>query len=752
MKTKIGICKGFLQLTVVFLIFVGVAFGQYNKTESKGWSEVNVEAVYNLISRILPDETEHFKVEVIPDDNGKDVFELESKNGNIILRGNNGISIASGFNYYLKYYAHCDISWNGSNLNIHHPLPVIPKPVRKTSPYKYRYYFNYCTFNYTASWWDWDRWQKEIDFMALNGINMPLALTGQNVIWQQVYKSMGFTDKDLEDFFSGPAYFSWFWMGNLDGYGGPLPQSWIKSHEALQKKILERERELGMTPVLPAFTGHVPPSFKEKFPETKLMKTHWVDGFNDVYFIDPTDTMFTYVGKKFMTEQTKVYGTDHLYSADTFNENMPPSDDSTFLSEISKKVYLSMTDIDSEAVWVMQGWLFYYQANFWKPRQIKALLNAIPDSKMIILDLWSEVNPVWRRTEAYYGKPWIWCMLHNFGGRTDMFGNMKEIAEGPSNALNNLKSKNMIGIGITAEGIEQNPAVYELMLDNVWRSKPVNLDTWLKEYTTRRYGRKIVQTEKAWEILLHTVYDTSSSEGRESTIIERPTFDMKTNVTYNTEPLPYKVKDLLPAWGDLISASGELKNSDGFQYDLVNVTRQVLSNYSDYLYQKFSTAYKEKNLAEVKKYSSQFLNLIDDMDELLSTREDFLLGRWINEAKKWATNEKEKKLYEKNARDLVTLWAGGSKNISLHDYAWKQWAGLLKDFYKPRWEKFFQYVIHTIQKREKFDQDKITNEIKNWEWKWVNSTNSFSSLPSGDPVSVSQKMYKKYFPTIKGSL
>ena len=89
----------------------------------------------------------------------------------------------------------------------------------KLLPYRYRHYFNYCTFNYTASWWDWERWQWEIDFMALNGINMPLALTGQNSVWDRVYRSLGFTDKEMEGFFSGPAYFTWFWMGNLDGWG-----------------------------------------------------------------------------------------------------------------------------------------------------------------------------------------------------------------------------------------------------------------------------------------------------------------------------------------------------------------------------------------------------------------------------------------------------------------------------------------------------------------------------------------------------
>ncbi len=741
--------KSTLFFIIIFLTLCHFDFAQKKFIKQNDEASTSREAAYGLIKRILPNDVQHFRIEVIPKIKDKDVFEIESRDGYIILKGSDGVSIASALNYYLKKFAHCQISWNGNNLNIPHPLPIVPGKIQKISPYKYRYYFNYCTFNYTASWWDWQRWQKEIDFMALNGINMPLALVGQNAIWQQVYKSMGFTEKDLESFFSGPAYFSWFWMGNLDGYGGPLPESWIKSHEELQKKILKREREFGMTPVLPSFTGHVPPAFKEKLPQTKLIKTHWVGGFNDVYSIDPTDTMFTYIGKKFMTEQIKVYGTNHLYSSDTFNENRPPTNDSTFLNNIGKKVYLSMADADPKAVWVMQGWLFYNQSDFWQPTQIKALLSSVPDDKMIILDLWSEVNPVWNRTEAYYGKPWIWCMLHNFGGRIDMFGNMKEIAEGPLQALHSSKAGKMVGIGITAEGIEQNPAVYELMLDNVWRDGPADLSNWLKQYTFSRYGKQNVMAEKAWEILLQTVYDTNASQGREPTITERPTFDMKTNVTFETLPPSYNANDLLPAWSDLISSADELKNSGGFQYDLVDVSRQVLADYGDYLYQKFSEAYEQQNLNNFRKYSRRYISLIDDLDKLLATRKDFLLGRWLDAAKGWATDKKEKILYEKNARDIITLW--GDKDSRLYDYAQKQWSGLLKGFYKKRWILFFNSVIRDMKYKKKINKIAITEKLKNLEWKWINGHEAYTGVPAGNPILSSKEMYRKYFKVIKAA-
>ena len=41
-----------------------------------------------------------------------------------------------------------------------------------------RYYQNVCTASYSMVWWDKARWEREIDWMALNGINAPLTFTG----------------------------------------------------------------------------------------------------------------------------------------------------------------------------------------------------------------------------------------------------------------------------------------------------------------------------------------------------------------------------------------------------------------------------------------------------------------------------------------------------------------------------------------------------------------------------------------------
>ena len=734
------------NIAFVLAAFLMISCSECPKSAADVGLDQQVKAAKALVGRVTAGRQSEFAVKIVPQQqDGKDWFAYYTEDGKVVLEGNNGVSVASALNHYLKENCGWHLSWCGKQEVLPQTLPLPTDKVMKVSPYKYRYYLNYCTFNYSMSWWDFDRWQKEIDFMALNGINMPLALTGQNSVWQRVYRKLGFTDEELETFFSGPAYFNWFWMGNLDGWGGPLPQSFMDDHEQLQKKILTAERTLGMTPVLPAFTGHVPPTFEKKFPDAKVRKTEWVN-FPEVSILDPEEELFTEIGKMFIQEQTELYGTDHFYSADTFNENTPPTNDSTYLAQMSAKVYSAMQDVDPDAVWVMQGWLFYHEHDFWGEPEIKALLGAIPDDRMIILDLWSERHPVWKRTNAYYGKPWIWCMLHNFGQNINMSGNATSVANDPANALVDPNAGNMSGIGLTMEGIGQNPMVYALMLENVWRDKPIDNDEFIKSYLTQRYGSCPENAYKAWQIIMASAYEnTVNNGGQESIITGRPNFKVNPGGTTNTKAHYHKA-DLIKAWQLLISCTEELGASDGFRYDLVDVTRQVLADYASILQQNVASMYLSGDLAGFKTTSDEFLGLIDDMDKLLGTRSEFLLGKWLSDARSIGHTQQEKDIYEHNARNQITLW--GNKDCRIRDYACKHWNGMMSGFYKPRWERFFDTVSAAIRQGVEYDEKSFVEASKEWEWEWTLGHEEYPDEPEGSEIEECCRIWEKYYQEI----
>jgi len=329
-------------------------------------------------------------------------------------------------------------------------------------------------------------------------------------------------------------------------------------------------------------------------------------------------------------------------------------------------------------------------------------------------------------------------MLHNFGGNISMFGRIETIVTQPAAALNDPASGKLKGIGLTMEGIEQNPVLYELMTDNTWRNTPIDLNDWLRNYNLNRYGNVNPDLLKAWNILVKTVYNGQTiRDGAESIIVSRPTFEGFRR--WARTKLNYAPEDLLPAWKLFVNSIPSCEKSDGFQYDLVDVTRQVLANYALPLQQEIGISYRENNRAKFDKLTAEFIELINDMDRLLATRRDFLLGTWIADARSCGTTESEKALYERNARDLITLW--GDSNNRLFEYSCRQWSGLFTDFYKPRWEQFFSDVKANWGS---FDQAGFDEKIKKWEWNWVNERKDYPINPQGSATSIAKELYQKY--------
>lgn len=75
--------------------------------------------------------------------------------------------------------------------------------------FRYRFYQNVVTTSYSYTWWNWTRWQREIDWMALNGINLALAFNGQEEIWRRTFFRFGLNDGDVDLYFTGPSFLSW---------------------------------------------------------------------------------------------------------------------------------------------------------------------------------------------------------------------------------------------------------------------------------------------------------------------------------------------------------------------------------------------------------------------------------------------------------------------------------------------------------------------------------------------------------------
>ncbi len=708
-----------------------------------------LDAARALVARVVPGSADHFRLELIPDTDSLDIFEVKSIGDTVLLRGSTGVALASALNWYLENVAHTNVTNPLVPIQLPAPMPVVTSPMRITTPYRYRYFFNYCTFSYSMAWWDWSQWEKMIDWMALKGVNLPLAVTGQEAVWQRVLRDLGFSDTQIGDFLVGPAYFPWGWMGNIDGLGGPLPESWIDSHIALEQQILARERALGMTPVLQGFTGHVPKSINDVIPSATIHQTgDWSAGFSGTWFLDPQDTLFQKIGRDFISRQRELYGTDHVYAADPFNEINPPTHDSTFLAGMGHAIYQPMRAADSLAVWVLQGWFLYYQANFWKETEARALLGAVPNDRMLVLDLYGDRHPVWRERDAFYGKPWIWNVLYNFGGQVSMSGDLPAMATNLQAALASPDHGRMEGLGMTMEGLGYNPVIPDFVLGMAWQDSIPPVEPWVHDYVIRRYGQPDSSAWDAWKILLATVYSSAPQTG--TFLAERPQFYRK-GVAYRTSPIaPYDESKLVRALQLLLDAEPSLARSDAYQYDVVNLTRQLLGSLGLPMVDTVEAAFLRKDRATLTKAEQDIVELLTDLDTLVGTRREFLLGSWLDDAKRWATSDEERRLYEWNARNIITLW--GTKctegqNDDLNLYAYKQWQGMFSTYYLPRWQEFFRELNQSLDSGITFDRAPFASRMCSWEQEWSRRTDTFPAEPRGDALTLSRTLFRKYFPS-----
>jgi alpha-N-acetylglucosaminidase len=703
-----------------------------------------VAAAEGLLARRFPEWKDKVRFEVIaPAENNADVFELQTRDGKLLVRGNNGVSLASGFNWYLKHYCNCQITFRSQQVKLPVTLPEIALPARVVSPHKYRYYFNYCAFSYTLAFWHWNDWERMIDFLALYGVNAPLSVTGSEGVWRNVGRRLGLSDAQMQEFFVGPAFLPFGWMGCIDKWAGPLPNAWIDEHVALQKKILERERAFGMTPILQGFTGHAPKALENVRKDAKLVKlTPWC-GFPSTYFIDPATPFFQEVGRIWVEEQTKLFGTDHLYASDTFIEMRPPSSDPSVLRKMGEAIYGGMRAADADAIWVLQGWFLVSDPKFWQKPQRDAFFKSVPQGKLLVIDLSCEYMPVWSRSEAFSGQPWIWSIISNFGGEVCLFGGIDIMAADLKKALarRGNESGNLSGVGFTMEGIDYNPLIDEWQSDMVWRGEVPDAKDWIQKFVRRRYGKENADARAAWEILHRTAYLKTRSF--DTVLNSRPR--LGNIISYGACHRKTDTK-LPPALRSLLSAENELAGESSYQFDIIMLVREILGSIAGSTAKEMETAFRNNDRAALKTAANKIQNLCRDIDRILACNENFLLGRWLEDAKRWARSDWERKHYEWNARTLISLWGPAySHYTGLDDYAAKQWSGMFRDYYARRWDLFYRELDKSLAEKRKWDGRAFDKKIVELELAWAKETTLFPTQPSGEnPITIAKELLSKY--------
>lgn len=641
-----------------------------------------------FLSRNLPEFADSFIFEITDDNDEK--FEITCENGKVHIAASNLICAFHGFYCYLKKYCGVQLSWCANNeIKIEKPV-LFDGVYSKKIEQKRRVYLNYCTLGYSMSWWDFDRWEKEIDFMAMNGINMTLAVIGSEAVLYETMTAIGFSEKEALSCVSSCCFYPWQLMTNFSGYRAPDDVRYVYDRLELGNKILERFREFGITPIQQGFSGNVAHCVKDKFPNHKIYTANRWCNFDECAQICADDGFFFEFGRTYLEKLKKLMGAYGYYACDPFHENAPPKKGAKkMLEDMGEAVCRLYREFDPNYTWVIQGWTLRYE-----------LIKNVPVDRLIILDLNSARVLSDKRFFKYQT---VAGMLHNFGGKNSMQGKLNRHCENLYAKLKN-KGINAVGSGIFSEGIEQNPVVYDLQFAMLTQSGDMNIDEFIRDYITRRYSRFDERLYKAWQLLLKSCYRDEGYAENEvgSALASHPQLIPEKAGPCCKTKLYYDPKLLEDALKLFLSVSEEFSDSDGYQYDLCDIARQALSNrfYTNQL--EFAKAYKKRKKDEARTIAEAQLALISDLDSLLGHRGELCLSNRLYLARRLGKDEEQKRYYAENLKLLISTWGDNDYTIlSLHDYSWREWHGHIKNYYYVRWQMFYEYALDCLKRHRR---------------------------------------------------
>jgi alpha-N-acetylglucosaminidase len=675
--------------------------------------------------------------------NRPDTADYRAEAGHLTIRATDPVAASVALARYVRDHLGTRLTWqqprvSASTLSAS-PLPDAPRTT-VSSPHEVRYYLNVVTFGYSTPFWGWDRWEREIDWMALHGITHPLMLVAHEAVLAETFRRAGLPDAEAARWLGGAAHFPWTFMGGMHSFGGPLPARWDERRVDLARRILARMRELGMTPVLPAFGGHVPPALAGPEPAGEIEWQGW-----HIPLLHPESRRYQELFAAFAQVQRELLGpgSGH-YAVDPYIESVPPSGDVEYLRAAGRGTYRALAAADPDAVWVLQGWPFHYKGAFWTHDRVAAYLRDVPVDRTLVLDLWGEHVPLHTALLAdgapLAGRPWVWCALHNFGGRPALFGDLRGLVRDVRALPDGVP--HLRGIGLAPEAIENNEVFYELATDLAWDDaprSPAELDRWLERFVLDRYGLSdphpgagpgpsglvgelradLAQMAlRAW----HTIYSTLYGEGRTRSVptpvIARPwtaglPFPAQrsageaigngpptpsSNIDAENDPtvatalprLDQAVRELTEVRDNLPLNPGDTQPRDLLSADIAELAGHVLAQGTRVHVRGILAAARAGDPDGVRAHMRSLRADLLRLDDLAGARPETRVSTWVDAARAWGDTDAERNAMEREARSLVSVW-GGQHN-GLHDYSGRHWQGLVRDLYLPRWQAWADWL------------------------------------------------------------
>ncbi|OMI37823.1 alpha-N-acetylglucosaminidase [Streptomyces sparsogenes] len=682
------------------------------------------------LKRLLPEHAEQFRLVALEGEGGEERFEVSGKPGRIEVAGTSPAVLLTGVHWYLKYTCHALITWSGDQLDLPKRLPAPRGRVERSTALPHRFAFNDTHDGYTAPFAGWDHWEHLIDVAALHGCNELLVTAGQEAVYHRLLKDFGYSDEEARVWLPAPSHQPWWLLQNMSGYGGPVSPELLAKRTELGQKIAGRLRELGMRPVFPGYFGTVPDGFAERNPGARTVPQGTWNGLERPDWLDPRTESFRQVAAAFYRHQEELFGACKLFKMDLLHEGGAAGD--VPVADAARAVETALRTARPGATWVILGW----QAN---PR--RELLDAVDRDRMLVVDGLSDLDSITDREKDWGSVPYAFGTIPNFGGRTTI-GAKTHIWARRFTQWRDKPGSKLVGTAYMAEAVGRDPAAFELFSELAWRDEAVDREEWFRTYADVRLGGRDDRAREAYAALRDTAYQITSSDGRphDSVFSARPDVTARSGTNYATRVPAFDLPDFDAAFAALLAVRPALRDSDAYRHDLTDLARQALADRSWTLIPHLHDAYARKDLATFRALARLWLKLMRLSDDMTGAHRGFLLGPWLEDAKRMASGEAEAAQLEHAARALITTWADRvtADEGKLANYANRDWNGLIGDFHLPQWQSYLDELEDALAEgREPRDFDWFAVEEP-----WTRERKSYPVRPTADAHRTARRVYE----------
>ncbi|MFH1265844.1 MAG: alpha-N-acetylglucosaminidase TIM-barrel domain-containing protein [Planctomycetota bacterium] len=637
----------------------------------------------------------------IPEDLGEDGFVIKSvqedQTNYLVLVGGSPRAALYAVYHYLETFCRVGFFGDGEQIPSLDAIPTAGIDLIERPRWPVRQYMMDC--EYTSYWWGPEEWKREVDWAAKHKFNVLSSNFDFTATWRRVWKRFG-VDVPPESL-TGPPFHPWGGWHNW-AMKPPYPVAFQQCQADMAEQFVDYGRSLGikMAPDFTGFLGQVPREFCEAYRDrARFIEVGWVGFEPPGVFVHPEDPLYGALAKAFAEEYVKRYGTDHLWAGQSSCEMLPAEDpEETLAIEITlaKKNLAAIRSVDPEAVLFTNSWTFLDRSK----ENVKAFLDALPNDGYQVWEMPSDFQSrqrQYRELDYFHGKTWLFGFLHSYGGTTMLHGDLADLIRRGQEVAEDPKADKCLGMGIQPEALRHNYVVFDLLSRVGWDPRRLELDSFLTDYATRRYGTESApRMVECFKELAASVYGQPGSQC--------PLYMIRIRNQHLDPQKPYGVdqaKRFLPhleiALEIALEESDRLQSSPLYQHDLIDIARQFLSDLFNLHAALLAEAWQAKDEEAFGREAETLRQILIDQEALLSSSDYFCLAPLLAKAQTLPGVPAD---YDERIRDILTVWAG-----KILDYAHRDYYELVRFYYRPRVEALLDHARSRLGKEETMASD-----------------------------------------------